>query len=309
MIRVFVCLLVFLLSNAVASAQSAARGQVVAPVGVALENFFVDVQPVGGAGIGQKVPVSANGFFYFDANPGQSYSLTVLDLSGNIIAQDVANPGVLDSVEIHLTIPAQRNRPVSGTVSLYELQHKVPSKAIKEGKEADKYFAKRNLPAYIEHASKAIALDPGWTVARRNLGIAYMMSGEDAKAAEQFQEVLKLDRHSGIAYAALSCAYIGLSRFPQAEDAARHAVDIDPGSDLSRYYLGVSLAMQRKNNSQALHYLQTTSSRFPKGHILIAHILERLGMKQAAREQLQAYLSSGDTAAKSQVKSWLSLLK
>lgn len=159
---------------------------------------------------------------------------------------------------------------------------------------------------YVEHAEKAIAIDPDWLVARRNLGVAYLLAGEDEDAAREFEEVLKRNPHAVGAYAALSCAYLQMGKFEAAETAARRALEIDSSLGPSRYYLGVSLALQHKDESEALQHLQKISGRYPKAHLAEAQILERLGMKQAAKGQLEEYLSSGDTAAQAEVKTWLS---
>ena len=212
---------------------------------------------------------------------------------------------------VDVATPAPRletEQPITGTVSLYDLQHKIPSKALKEGRVAEKYAKNRDMKAYIEHQQKAVALDPDWTGARLNLGIAYLLIGENEQAVPEFEEVLKRDSYSLAAYDALSCAYLGLNRPAESETVARRALNLNSAHEPSRYYLGVSLAFQHKDDSRALEYLQKVSGRFPKAHIVVAQILERLGMKQAARGQLEEYPSSGDTEVKTQVKTWLSLL-
>jgi Flp pilus assembly protein TadD len=117
------------------------------------------------------------------------------------------------------------------------------------------------MKGFIEHASKAI-VDPDWTEARRNLGIAYLVTGDSENAVREFQEVLKRDPRSLTAYAGLSCSYLQVDKFADAENAARLALEIDSTSQASRFYLGVSLALQGKDDGQALQYLRKVSGDF-----------------------------------------------
>lgn len=195
------------------------------------------------------------------------------------------------------------------TVSVFELQHKLPPKAIKEGRAADKAFAKHNIPAYIDHVQKAIAIDPDYVIARRNLGVVYLMVDKYEDAVQQFQEVLKRDPRSVPSYAGLSCAYLQLEHYGDAETAARRALDIDSTSEPGRYYLGLSLAFQNKGSAEALRNLQQVAERYPKAHVALAEILSRLGMKAAAKGELEEYLSSSDPDVRSQVQNWLSTLR
>jgi hypothetical protein len=187
MVRVFVCLISAVLLSSSAFAESQAHGQIMAASGTRMDKLFVEAEPVDGAGLIQKVPVSTAGYFYFEAISGQTYVLRVTDVTGNAIVPEVVKPDPLGSVRISLPQRAATH-PIDGTVSFYEMQHRVPAKALKEGREADKYSAKHDMKSYIDHAEKAIAIDPGWTVARRNLGIAYMISGDDEKALRQFRK-------------------------------------------------------------------------------------------------------------------------
>jgi hypothetical protein len=52
-----------------------------------------------------------------------------------VIVQEVVTPGPLASIEINLP-KSQGTQPIGGTVSLYELRHRVPSKALREDREA-----------------------------------------------------------------------------------------------------------------------------------------------------------------------------
>ena len=62
--------------------------------------------------------------------------------------------------------------------------------------------------------------------------------------------------------------------------------------------LGCSLTALGKADSEALKHLARIVKRFPRAHIVAAGILTRQGHKDEAKKQLQAYLDTGDTGAR-----------
>ena len=283
------------------------RGQVVMGNYAGASRLFVEVKTPGEDGYQQKVGVSGDGTFVFSGSANATYLLRVTDLAGNVLAEDLVSPNTMGSVEIQLRARTEA-RPVNGTVSAFELAHKAPSKAFKEACAADKSLKKKDTEAYIAHLQKALDIDPDYLLARRNLGIMYLKTGRLQDSVNAFQEVLKKDPRSLTAYAGLSSADLQLNKLKDAEDAARHAVEVDPGSDISHYFLGVSLVLQGKGDPEALEHLQRVESRFPRAHLVVAQILERMGKKSEAKSHLQAYLASGDKSAQPDVKNWLSSL-
>jgi tetratricopeptide (TPR) repeat protein len=165
-----------------------------------------------------------------------------------------------------------------------------------------------DLQLYIEHVKKAVEIDPDYLPALRNLGVAYLKTGQNEKAIAAFDEALKRDPHSALTYAASSAAYLGLQNYSGAETAARRALQIDSALEVCRYYLGVSLQLQHKNDAEALELLSKVAHDYPKAHLSAAEILERTGHKDDAKGQLNAYLKSGETDVRAEVKTWLSSL-
>jgi len=283
------------------------RGQVVMGNYAGASQLFVEIKTPGQDGYEQKVSVSGDGTFLFNGSVNATYLLRVTDLAGNVLAEDLVSPNTMGYVEIALKTRVEA-RPVNGTVSAFELDHKVPSKAYKEALAADKSLKKKDTDAYIAHLEKALAIDPDYLLARRNLGIMCLKTGKFQDSIDAFQEVLKKDPRSLTAYAGISSADLQLNKYEEAEEAARHAVEVDPGSDISHFFLGVSLVLQGKDAPEALEHLQRVESRFPRAHLIVAEILERMGKKSEAKSHLQAYLASGDKSVKTDVKSWLSSL-
>ena len=285
----------------------AIHGQIEHEPGARLDGLYVEIQETGG-GVAQRVPVGTNGEFAIAGlNAGGSYILRVTNAQGDTITEQVvyATGG---EVQVRLPKLSGSGKP-NGTVSLYELEHKVVPRARKEAESADKTLAKtHDMRAYIDCVQKVVEIDPDYLQARRNLAIAYLKTGQNEKALEQFNEVLKRDPHLAMAYAASSVAHLQLGQLGDAELCARRALAMEPEDEASRYYLGVSLQLQKKDNDEALDLLKKVAAHYPRAHLSAAEILERTGKKDAAKSQLHAYLDSGDKSVQDQVKAWLSSL-
>lgn len=269
--------------------------------------LYVIVKKPGMDSYDQRVSVSGDGTFMFSGSNNATYLLRIVDNAGNVLDEELVTPNTMGYVEIQLR-ERKDARPVNGTVSAFELNHKVPSKAYKEARAADKSLQKKDTDAYLAHLEKAVEIDPDYLLARRNLGIMYLRTGQLQKSIDEFQEVTKRDSRSLTAYAGISSAYLQLEKFKDAEEAARRALSVDPGSDVSHYFLGVSLELQGKDDTEALEHLERVQTRFPRAHLVAAEILQRMGKKKEAKSQLQAYLASGDKGVTTDVKGWLSSL-
>jgi Flp pilus assembly protein TadD len=286
---------------------SSLRGEIIHERGTRLDNLFVEVQAVGGAGMSQRVPIDPTGEFLLSGLGTSSYVLKVTDMTGNVITEQVVSP-TMNFIQVKLPT-RMLVRPPSGTISLFELAHKIPSNALKEAKQADKCLVKsRDLPCYVTHARKALDFDPDYLGARRNLAIAYLKQGEIDKVLTETGELLKRDPHSFVGYALSSVAYLERREFAAAERAARQALSINSTDPACRYYLGVSLQMQSKDDAEALRLLEKTAPLFPKAHLSAAAILERTGQKDAARSELEQYLKSDEKDVREDVHKWLSSL-
>lgn len=287
--------------------QTEISGRVVTTSGAVPTGLFVEVAELGGTPSVLKVPVTGDGMFRFSGSPTASYEMKVIDLFGSVLTDDIVTPAGAGSVD--LRIPEHRAEPpAGGTVSVFELAHKIPSSALKEAREADKEFKKHNTTGYIEHVRKALAIDPDYVLAHRNLGVMLLQAGRHEEAICEFEQVLKRNPKSMDVYVAISSAYLQSGKFAEAEATARRALGVDPNHDLNRYMLGLALERQAKNDDEALQQLQKVSRRVPKAHLIAAEILQRIGQKDKAKVQLQTYLSTDTDDDRSQVKRWLSSL-
>jgi tetratricopeptide (TPR) repeat protein len=282
--------------------QTNLHGQIANPSEAVLVGVSVELCERTGHVI-SRAQVTASGEFYFESVPSGYYILRVLDSSGYIVTEQLVEPPNNASGDILIKLPEKKgDRPASGSVSLAELQHKVPPKALKEAEKADKAVHKNDLPAVIVHLEKALEIDPEFFAARRNLAKALIMTGQNEKAIPVLQQLLQTEPRSVLAYDGLGTVYLTSRRFADAEAAARKALEIDGSNELGHWVLGCSLTALGKADAEALKHLTTIVKRFPRAYIVAAGILARQGHKEEAKKQLLAYLNTGDTGARTQAE-------
>lgn len=277
--------------------------------GVMVGNLTVElIDPVRHAS-GLSALVSNNGDFVFSGVPMGTYTLRVMSMSGATITEKIVEvQESVDGVEIELP-QLQGAKPGSGTVSVAQLRHRIPSNAMKAYNKALKASRKKDADAAIAYLEKAVAADPEFIQAQTDLGRFYIQKHQPEKVLAAFREVLKLDPHSEVAYAGSSVADFWLTRYSDAEESARLALKIDPSSEANHLFLGMSLAAQNKNEEEALENLEKSFKAFPAARITAAEILARHKKFTAATGELQDYLKTGNPDRRNEVASWLQDLK
>lgn len=326
-IRVYLCLLFVAGATATLSGQTAGqadsgrvsvsdstrrynfRGRVTAASGIAMKELRVELCDQDHDNrIVDRTPVSDRGEFSFSGVPDGAYAVRVTGESGAVLGEQfVGSAAHVRRLEIRVE-PRDGDNPYGGAISVAELKHKVPGKALKEAKLANKALARRDVPALILHLQKAIALDPQFIAARRNLSLAYLTTMQYQRAIDSFQELLVLDSRCEIGYVGLSAIYVAMNRPSDAEVMARRALEIDASDKLSHYLLGCSLAAQDKNRDEALLHLSKAYKAYPQAQVVAASILARQGRKDEAKVRLQDYLESGDNHARSEAQEMLTNL-
>jgi len=186
----------------------------------------------------------------------------------------------------------------SKIVSFTELAHKIPSAALKEARAADNALKKGDLDGVISHLEKVVLIDPAYVAAQRNLALAYLKTHQYDKAAPALDKLAELDPKSPLPYAGLSALYYNLNRMHDAEIAARRALDNDPYYELGHFLLGTTLALQGKEPQLALGHLTKALKHYPVAYVTKAGILARLGQRDEAKVEIEAYLDTGETDAR-----------
>ena len=240
--------------------------------------------------------------------------VSVLVLATVGYSQPLGRPSASrDQLGISGVIPkapeGRADSPSRALVSLTDLRHRANGKAQREMREAQKAYYKKDLTTCVNHLKRAVELDPEFLEARQELGRAYAALDQPERVIEAFQAVLKLDPRSADAYSFIGAADASLDQYRDAEDAARQALRIVPSHRRARFVLGLSLAAQKKNDSEALQCLTESFDVYPVARMFAAHVLARRGQAAEARKHLETYLEIAPRSDRATVEDWLSRLE
>ncbi|HLJ47016.1 MAG TPA: tetratricopeptide repeat protein [Bryobacteraceae bacterium] len=283
-------------------------GRIDLPPGMRAFGLEVELWNTSGQTAVATTTPSGNGDFSFRDTPHGQFLLRVRNDNGDVLAEQLVNTAM--GIGIRVRLPEQsQERPINGTVSLAELSHKVPGKAKHELDLAGKALRKKDMHGGIEHLEKTLAIDPDYLAARRDLGLLYLKTGQNEKAIDEFQKVLMAEPHSSVACSAMTSAYFDMKRYSDAEAAARRTLEIESGNTVGHLLLGLSLAEQNKDDSEALTHLKIAEERFPQAHMAAATILLRQGHEDLAKRQMRAYLNSGGSTVREQAEKWYAALR
>ena len=138
--------------------------------------------------------------------------------------------------------PSEREqaKPISGIISLRQLQHPPSKKAIRLFQEARRYSQAHETQKAISKLEEAIQIAPSFAEAHQNLGVQYARSGRTVEAMKQFETALEIGPPDPKAYSNLGWCYVRLSQFREAENLARKALSLNPDNAPARTLLQVA---------------------------------------------------------------------
>jgi len=252
------------------------------------------------------------GFFEFSGlTPGQ-YELQLSGAAGQIVYEEsVVITGGRQDVTISIPPKTNGGNSNDATVSIRQLQHRVPSEAQKEFAKGSTASRKGEHALALDHFRKATQIDPEFSQAFNSTGVSDMALGHFEQASDQFQKAVDLVPDYLMALANLSIALCRLEHYHEAAEVARRALKLDPLLLKVRYVLGLSLASEGSNQAEALDNLQRAAVEVPTAHLLAAKILAQTDRRGDAAKQLEDYLRSSpaDGADRPKIEAWLEELR
>jgi Flp pilus assembly protein TadD len=102
---------------------------------------------------------------------------------------------------------------------------------------------------------RVLAVNPGSTVPRENLGLLALERGDVAAATQQFERAIEVDPRSSRAHSGLGNVALKRGDLKLAADEWRRAVELDPRNFDALYNLGVTMA-RRGDVNAARPYLE-----------------------------------------------------
>jgi TPR repeat/Tetratricopeptide repeat len=199
--------------------------------------FLVELYDVRSNAMVERVPVS-QGQFQLDHVPTGGYSVRLVTAPGEAPIVEEYHEFQPGGAPLVLDLPERNEvRPISGVVSLRELEHPIPKKAMKKAYEAEKYARAKNFPKAIANLEEAIRIDPSYRDAHLNLGVQYARVGRTADARAEFQKALEIGPPAAPIYVDLAITSVALRRYGEAETLARKALELDPANSSAQLLL------------------------------------------------------------------------
>jgi len=186
--------------------------------------------------------------------------------------------------------------PVSGIVTLQELEHQIPRRADREFKKAWAAQRKGDRETAIVYFQKAIAIDAEFCAALNDLGTTYLQTDQPDLAIEQFNKAIAVDPHRAKPYSNLALAYLRKDQYSDAERAARYALDLDRTGAYGHLTLGMSLVLQEKFTAEMERSLERAALDYGSANFWLAIALLSKGDIDNAKTRFKVYLASGQKA-------------
>ena len=121
----------------------------------------------------------------------------------------------------------QHNEPISGLVSLQELEHQPSKKAVRLLLDAQRYSAAHEAAKAIARLEQAVQIDPFFRDAHLNLGVQYARSARIKDAMTEFQRAVDIGPPDVKAYSNLAWCYLRLGQLYDAQVFAGRALELD----------------------------------------------------------------------------------
>ncbi len=196
----------------------------------------------------------------------------------------------LADVSLAQTPHAKALDPVPGDdpVSIAEL--KIPSKAWSHLRAAHKAFRQGKLQEAESEADRALRIDPACAPAFSMKAFIDLASKNPVSAVEHATRAISVDPYSADSFVALAMAYNLAADFLGSQRAASDALNLRPNSWQARLELGKSLYGQNRFDA-ALRELNAVSKDFPDVHLVKGNVLMRLGRAQEGAAEFALFLA------------------
>jgi tetratricopeptide (TPR) repeat protein len=194
--------------------------------------------------------------------PTQANDGSLADLRGDSIVR-TCTPGRGQPPAVCITTPdgmappeVARQKPIGETISVRQLQHKVPKEAEKEFRRATK------LSRVGEHAKAAAELeaalrrDPQLSSAENQLGVEYAHLGRWEEAEMAFRRFIDMEPASWLGHYNLALTLYGGGDLPGAEQSTRRALACSGENPQIHLLLGELLVMREQTRAEGLTELR-----------------------------------------------------
>lgn len=148
------------------------------------------------------------------------------------------------------------------------------------------------LKEAIPLLEKAAALKPNDEAAVGNLANALLATQDYLQSSEYFRKATGIAPKNPLHWLSLSAIFIYLRRLPEAEDAARRALEIQPDFAMAEVNLGIAL-MEQGAHEEAMTYSLKAAQSLPdniENLMLLSSLYARSGNYEAGRDAMEHML-------------------
>jgi tetratricopeptide (TPR) repeat protein len=195
-----------------------------------------------------------------------------------------------------ITLRERRNSTVrsnSNVVSAGELDQQIPDEARKEFEKGAQLSEKGKFQDAAERFKRAIAIFPGYLMARNNLGVQYLKLGKWSEAAEQFEAAIEIEPKAMNPRQNIAIALIEQKKYEKAIEHLNHALQIDSSSPATHLYAGIaSLGVDEIDQAERELTLALSigGQEYANAHFYLALVHMKKGARESAKRELNAYL-------------------
>ena len=248
------------------------RGRLVDGNYQSYDGLVVEVNNLRDRSIRERVDVTSDGAFAFGSLPEGEYSVRVFTLYGNELTSTVASIGPASSM-FELRMPgAKLQRPISGTVSVQQLNHPLSKQVRKLLESGQKLFQDQRFDDAAARFREAAKHDPAAPQVHTDLGMVLSRRGAWDAALEEFRAALTLDTKNSLLHSNLSAALASVQRFDEAESEAAAALKLDPGNARAHYVLAGTLLYRQGHLTEAVSHLVAAQEAIPSARTALQKI-------------------------------------
>jgi tetratricopeptide (TPR) repeat protein len=270
----------------------------ISPVPLSTASLTVELSG-NGAVPAESVRVAPDGSFEFHSAPPGMYELRLVGAGGAILyKENVVLSGASQILSIRVTEGSTARRSTESTVSLRQLEHKVPEQARKAFSKGAQAESKGQYQAAADYYRQAVSIDSEFADAFNELGALEAKQGDLSHAAADFQKAIDAVPEHGPALSNLSIVLAKMRRFDEAAQTARRAIKLMPGSGTLRFVLATSLLLAQGDSDEVLDNLERSSGEVPRAHLVAAELLVQRGKRSEAVQHLEEYLQAAPAGEK-----------
>ncbi len=253
--------------------------------------------------------IANSGDFEFRNISAGPYTLRIATIYGRTVTTVSVDAGS-NKGPIEVLLPTEKqSKPVSGTVSVGELQHQVPKKALQAAAAAQRLSESGEFEAAMKELRKAVRIDPAYVDARGNLGVQYARTGRYQEAVAEFEEGLRLQPASSLMNSNLASVLLAMRQTDEAEKVARRALSLDRRNIRANYILGRALLTRVESRPEALRNLLLAEAEIPNARLAAAQLYAWAGDNRSAIAELRKYLATNNSPNRNAIESTIRSLE